>query len=289
LQEPSPLDILFEQSGTTPIAKTYEQNQETKMNHTESNPTITRRGLMKSAAAFTGVSALSGCATVQHKAERRVSRETLSRNDVVLLQGDSITDAGRDKKKSRANDFNALGRGYANMIASSLLGAHAPLSLQCFNRGISGHKVPDLQARWQADTVDLKPAVLSILIGVNDIWHKLNGRYDGTVADYEQGFTQLLADTRSALPETRLVICEPFVLRCGAVNDTWFPEFDERRAAAKRVSVAAGATWVPYQTMFDDAVNDATPPNYWAGDGVHPTMAGHALMAKTWLEVTGLG
>lgn len=259
------------------------------MNHTESNPTITRRGLMKSAAAFTGVSALSGCATVQHKAERRVSRETLSRNDVVLLQGDSITDAGRDKKKSRANDFNALGRGYANMIASSLLGAHAPLSLQCFNRGISGHKVPDLQARWQADTVDLKPAVLSILIGVNDIWHKLNGRYDGTVADYEQGFTQLLADTRSALPETRLVICEPFVLRCGAVNDTWFPEFDERRAAAKRVSVAAGATWVPYQTMFDDAVNDATPPNYWAGDGVHPTMAGHALMAKTWLEVTGLG
>jgi lysophospholipase L1-like esterase len=258
------------------------------MKHTDLNGTITRRDLMKSAAAFTGVSAVSGCATAQQVSERRVSRTSLSQDNVILFQGDSITDAGRDKGITRANDFNGLGRGYANMIGSSLLGTHAGLRLQCFNRGISGHKVPDLQKRWQADTVDLNPAVLSILIGVNDFWHKLNGRYDGTVADYERGFGELLAGTRAALPNTRLVICEPFVLRCGAVNDMWFPEFDERRAAAKRVSIAAGATWVPFQTMFNEAISDATPPRYWAGDGVHPTMAGHALMAKTWLEVTGL-
>jgi lysophospholipase L1-like esterase len=208
-------------------------------------------------------------------------------NDVILFQGDSITDAGRDKKATEPNHFNALGQGYANMIASALLGAHASLQLQCYNRGISGHKVPDLQARWQKDTIDLKPALLSILIGVNDIWHKLDGKYNGTVADYEQGFTKLLADTRAALPNTRLVICEPFVLHCGAVNEKWFPEFDERRAAARRVSDAAGATWVPFQTMFDEAAK-AVPPAYWAADGVHPTMAGHALMAKTWLNVTGL-
>ena len=114
-----------------------------------------------------------------------------------------------------------------------------------------------MQARWQTDTIDLKPAVLSILIGVNDIWHKLNGKYVGTVADYESGFTKLIADTRAALPETWIVICEPFVLRCGAITDDWFPEFDERRAAAKRVAEAAGATWVPFQTMFDEAVSDA--------------------------------
>lgn len=249
---------------------------------------ISRRNLLKCATAVTGAVALTGGATSSHALGRKAITK-LTQNDVILFQGDSITDAGRDKKSAAANNFNALGRGYANMITSSLLGEYAPLGLQCYNRGISGHKVPDLQGRWQADTIDLKPAVLSILIGVNDIWHKLNGKYTGTVADYETGFTQLLADTRAALPETKLVICEPFVLRCGAINDTWFPEFDQRRAVAKRVAKAAGTTWVPFQTMFDDAISDSTPPAYWAGDGVHPTMAGHALMAETWLDVTGLG
>jgi lysophospholipase L1-like esterase len=253
-----------------------------------SSPTLTRRNLLHGVTAAAGATVLARAATTPNSVYA-ASGVSLAQHDVILFQGDSITDAHRDKKADGANDFNALGRGYANMASAALLGAHAPLQLQCYNRGISGHKVPDLQARWQKDTIDLKPAVLSILIGVNDIWHKLNGRYDGTVADYEEGFTKLLADTREALPDTHLVICEPFVLRCGAVNEEWFPEFDQRRAAAKRVSDAAGTAWVPFQTMFDDAVSDTTPPEYWAADGVHPTVAGHALMAKTWLEVTGLG
>lgn len=247
----------------------------------------TRRSLIHGAVAVAGASLLTSCATTQSHASGSSKGESLVKNDVVLFQGDSITDAGRDKKSDAPNNFSALGQGYANMIASALLGEHAALQLRCYNRGISGHKVPDLQARWQKDTIDLKPALLSILIGVNDIWHKLDGKYNGTVADYEQGFTKLLADTRAALPNTRLVICEPFVLHCGAVNEKWFPEFDERRAVARRVADAAGATWVPFQTMFDEATK-AAPPKYWAADGVHPTMAGHALMAKTWLDVTAL-
>jgi lysophospholipase L1-like esterase len=183
----------------------------------------------------------------------------------------------------------ALGDGYAGMIAAQLLGAHPEKSLQCYNRGISGHKVPDLDTRWQGDTIDLKPAVLSILIGVNDMWHMRAGKYDGTVAIYDSGLNALLKRTRDALPETKLVICEPFVLRCGAIDDTWFPEFDERRAVAKAAAKAAGALFVPFQTMFDEALSTSTPADYWAKDGVHPTMAGHALMAKTWLDVTKLG
>jgi lysophospholipase L1-like esterase len=253
----------------------------------EPNRGCTRRTLIQGAVTVAGASVLSGCATASHAAGS-AHGELLAQEAVVLFQGDSITDAGREKKTATANDFAALGNGYANMISSALLGAHSSLRLQCYNRGISGHKVPDLQARWQKDTIDLKPALLSILIGVNDLWHKLAGNYNGTVADYEQGFTKLLADTRAALPNTRLVICEPFVLRTGAVDEKWFPEMDERRAVAKRVADAAGAIWVPFQAMFDEAVNDA-PPAYWAADGVHPTMAGHALMAKTWLDVTGLG
>lgn len=250
----------------------------------DQSKSLTRRNLFRTAALAAGATTLT--AATAHAARKKKAK--LAMNDVVLFQGDSITDAGRAKDNGNPNDMSALGRGYASMITSQLLGEYPEKKLQCFNRGISGHKVPDLAARWQADTIDLKPAILSILIGVNDIWHARNGKYDGTVETYETGFTALLKETREALPNTTLVICEPFVLRCGAIDDSWFPEFDERRAVAKKVAKDAGALWVPFQTMFDDAVSDATPPNYWAGDGVHPTMAGHALMAETWLDVTKL-
>jgi len=251
--------------------------------------TLSRRALLQGAAMAGGACALGPAMSTAIAQDTEATASPLNAGDVILFQGDSITDAGRNKEALDANNPQGFGFGYATMIASRLLGVHSGLKLQCYNRGISGHKVPDLDARWQADTLDLKPKVLSILIGVNDIWHKLNGKYDGTVKDYEDGFAALLAKTIPALPGLKLVICEPFVLRCGAVTDEWFPEFDERRAAAKRVADLAGATWVPFQPMFDAAVSDETPPEYWAGDGVHPTMAGHALMAKTWLEVTGLG
>ncbi len=255
------------------------------MQNKENTPTMTRRKAIQCAAALGGIAAL-GTTTRAHAAENTIK---LKANDVVLFQGDSITDAGRDKKDQSSNRIPTLGNGYARMISEQLLGEYSELKLQCYNRGISGHKVPDLQKRWQKDTIDLNPAVLSILIGVNDIWHMLNGNYDGTVEDYENGFTQLLADTKKALPDTTIVICEPFVLRCGAVNDDWFPEFTNRLAAARRVAEKAKVIWVPFQDMFDKAITEETPPSYWAGDGVHPTMAGHALMAKTWMDVTGLG
>ena len=162
------------------------------------------------------------------------------------------------------------------------------LNLKVFNRGISGNKVPDLKKRWQVDCLGLNPNVLSILIGVNDIWHKMNGKYDGTVESYGTGFAQLLKQTKAELPETTIVICEPFALRCGAVKDSWYPEFDQRRAMAKKVADDAGCIWVPFQTMFDEAIAEGTKPEYWAGDGVHPTLAGHALMAQTWREVVGV-
>ena len=126
-----------------------------------------------------------------------------------------------------------------------MLGDYPAHDLRIFNRGISGNKVFQLAERWQADALELKPTVLSILIGVNDIWHKLNGNYDGTVEKYETDYKALVKRTKDALPEVKLIICEPFVLRCGAVNSSWFPEFDEYRAAARRVAEEAGALFVP--------------------------------------------
>ena len=255
------------------------------------NPSqLNRRQLLQSSALAAGAAAALNATSSDALAGE--SNVKLKKDDVILFQGDSITDAGRARNaETQPNHTAGLGRGYPLLVAGGLLQTHPRLGLKVYNRGISGHKVPDLQKRWQKDTLDLKPAVLSILVGVNDIWHKFAGRYDGTVEDYGTGFTALLKQTKEALPETTIVVCEPFALRCGAVKDDWFPEFDERRAVAKEVAKAAGTLWVPFQTMFDEAIAasaTSVKPNYWAGDGVHPSLAGHALMAKTWREVVGI-
>jgi lysophospholipase L1-like esterase len=205
----------------------------------------------------------------------------------ILFQGDSITDAGRNRSVTDPNQAGGLGSGYPLLIASSLLGAHPERELHCFNRGVSGNTVPDLANRWASDTVALKPDLLSILIGVNDYWHTLDGSYHGTVQDYERDYGALLERTKAALPEVRLVVLEPFVLRTGVVTDAWFPEFDRRREAAKRVADRAGATFIALHGLFERLSRQA-PPSYWAADGVHPTVAGHGAIAQLWLEtVTG--
>ncbi|MDB4652724.1 SGNH/GDSL hydrolase family protein [Akkermansiaceae bacterium] len=247
-----------------------------------------RRKLITSTALATGASLIQTAAG--QSSEFKVNAgPTLRKGGVILFQGDSITDAGRSRKEAdKANNPAALGRGYPLFAASGLLGTHPGLDLKVFNRGISGHKVPQLQARWQKDTLNLKPAILSILVGVNDIWHKMNGKYDGTVETYRDGLDALIKDTKKHLPNTTVVICEPFALRCGAVKESWFPEFDQRRAAAKEVALKHKTIWVPFQVMFDDAIAAGTEAKYWARDGVHPTFAGHSLMARRWQAEVGL-
>lgn len=247
---------------------------------------FTRRDALHSAAVAAGLAAIGAN---PDRGEAAPNAAGLKTGDVILFQGDSITDARRDRKsEAQANNPRMLGHGYPALLASQLLLDKPTLGLQIYNRGISGNKVPDLDARWDKDCIDLKPDLLSILIGVNDIWHKLNGRYDGTVETYRKGFAALLDRTREALPETTLVICEPFALRCGAVNESWFPEMDNRRTAAAEVARNANVIWVPFQTVFDEAIAAGTEPKYWANDGVHPTIAGHALMAQAWRQAVGI-
>ncbi len=202
---------------------------------------------------------------------------------VIVFQGDSITDAGRDRPHDGANDQRGLGGGYPLLCAAALRDRDSTRDLQIFNRGVSGNTVTDLQARWDHDTLALRPDVLSILIGVNDIWHTLMGQYNGTPEKYQRGFGDLLERTRTALPHVHVVILEPFVLRTGAVSEKWFPEFDRYRAAAARVARDMHATWIPLHEMFQQLARK-TPPTYWLMDGVHPTLAGHAAITRRWLD-----
>ena len=244
-----------------------------------------RRELLTYTAVGIGSATLISTIAADVGSAAESSRLKLSKGDTVLFQGDSITDCHRDKHRKTVNDSRAMGVGYPLRIGGDLLLNHPTLDLKFYNRGISGNRVPSLQKRWDKDCIALKPSVLSILVGVNDFWHKIDGKYDGTTETYRVGFTELLASTKRQLPETKIVICEPFALRVGAVKDTWYPEFDDRRKVAREVCDAAGAIWVPFQTMFDQAIAAGPAAAFWAADGVHPSMTGHALMAKTWQEV----
>ena len=207
----------------------------------------------------------------------------LSQDDIILFQGDSITDSGRKRDNPEPNNSAALGNGYAFLAASALLKKHADKNLKIYNKGISGNKVYQLAERWDADCLELKPTVLSILIGVNDYWHKHNGKYDGTSKKYTDDLTALLDRTRQKLPEVKLIIAEPFAVKgVKAVDDTWYPEFDEYRVAAASIAKRFAAVYIPYQKVFDEAQKTA-PGKYWTGDGVHPSAAGAELMAEAWL------
>ena len=204
---------------------------------------------------------------------------------VILFQGDSITDAGRKRDdEGIANKQSMLGNGYAMFAAAQLLAENGDKNLQIYNRGISGNKVYQLRDRWEKDCIDLKPNVLSILIGVNDYWHKKKHNYDGDLAKYNADYRDLIAYTQKHVPGIKIIICEPFIIAGGsALDETWENEFAGYRDMAKGIARDFNTSFVPFQKVFNEALKKA-PAAYWGGDGVHPSMAGAQLMAQAWLK-----
>jgi lysophospholipase L1-like esterase len=248
-----------------------------------------RRNLFKNALIATaGLTAFpdisSAIETEMSLSVSKINANYLKDSNVILFQGDSITDAGRKRETQDFNNQGALGGGYVFLAAADLLNSFPAKNLKIYNKGISGNKVYQLADRWQSDCLDLNPSVLSILIGVNDYWHKHNGNYNGTVEVYEKDFRSLLQRTKETLPDSKLVIGEPFaVLGCKAVDVTWFPEFDNFRTIARKLAGEYDAIFIPYQTIFTKATKIA-PPTYWTADGVHPSIAGAKLMADAWMK-----
>ncbi len=206
---------------------------------------------------------------------------------VILFQGDSITDGNRGRTK---DPNHIMGHGYAFSIASRL-GADLPeKQFTFYNRGISGNKVNDLATRWQADTLDLKPDVLSILVGVNDAssvvfqWEPVIN-----IEKYEEGYKALLDQTLAKNPKVIFVLCEPFILPVGKVKDNWEPyhaDIINRQLVVRKLASQYNAVFVGFQEVFEKACKRA-PADYWIWDGVHPTVAGHELMAREWLKQVG--
>jgi lysophospholipase L1-like esterase len=201
-----------------------------------------------------------------------------------LFQGDSITDGNR----GRNDDPNhILGHGYCFAV-SSRIGADFPESgFQFINRGISGNSVSDLEKRWQTDTLGLKPDVLSLLVGINDVNALVDGRAGALDANaFEATYRNLIASCREQNPDILIVLGLPFFFASGWRKDQfekWNPLTLERAEIVKRIAIDFNAVIVDYPKVFEKAQHRA-PIDYWIWDGVHPTAFGHELMAREWIK-----
>jgi lysophospholipase L1-like esterase len=207
----------------------------------------------------------------------------LAKGSLTLFQGDSITDGAR----SRNDDWNhLLGHGYAYIVAGRLGAEYPDLGLRFANRGVSGHRVVDLYARWQEDAIALAPDVLSVMVGINDVGAGIADRGGVSAGRFEKIYRMMLQETRAALPRVLLVLCDPFVLPVGATKERW-PEWraevDRRIECVARLALEFRAVRVRGQELFDRALERA-PAEYWLWDGVHPMPAGHELLARAWIE-----
>ncbi len=204
----------------------------------------------------------------------------------ILFQGDSITDGGRNRGQYYANSVGGLGKGYVSQVATELLGSYPDKNLKIYNRGISGDKVNQLKSRWLEDCMQLKPDILSIMIGVNDYWHTLSHGYKAGPEVYRTDLKNLINETQKAFPDLKLIIAEPFYVAGGSAIDieTWSKGFPKYQEISKEIADDANASFIPLQSIFNDALKEY-PASYWCPDGVHPSLAGSYLMSEAWLTV----
>ena len=198
----------------------------------------------------------------------------------ILFQGDSITDAGRD----RNNDYD-LGKGYPALVAGRL-GLDAPGQYRFLNRGVSGDRIVDIYARMKRDILNLKPDVLSILVGVNDVWHELEFQNGVSAEKFKRVYRMLLEEIREALPDTKILLLEPYVMDGSATRaylDVFAAEAAARAKAVRELAEEFGLPFIPLQRPLEELARTA-PADYWLADGVHPNLPFHQYIADRWLE-----
>ena len=198
----------------------------------------------------------------------------------VLFQGDSITDVNRIRENSAH-----LGCGYPNLAASAIA-YEEPEKYVFINRAISGDRIIDLQARIKRDIINLEPDIMSILIGVNDVWHEIADKNGLSTAKFELMYDMLIDEVKTAVPQIKLMILEPFVLKGEATEKNWIEfrgDTAEKAEAARRIAKKYDILFIPLQEKFNEAAKNISPA-YWLYDGVHPTIAGHELIKREWLK-----
>ena len=205
----------------------------------------------------------------------------------LLFQGDSITDMKWGRNESDRNHY--LGHSYVFLLAARL-GVQMPeAQLDFYNRGNSGNKVADLRKRWQKDAIDMKPDILTIMVGTNDAG--MGFRHPDrkvTPESFEADYRFILDASRRANPGLRLVLMDPFVLPTGPLKNE--KVYQGRREATDELCVVVArlaqefdAVHIKTQDIFDAAAEQVAP-EHWMWDGIHPLPQGHELIARHWLQ-----
>ena len=200
----------------------------------------------------------------------------------ILFLGDSITDMGRAYER---DDVFGMGEGFVFYIAGDIKRENP--SAQIINRGISGNRIVDLYARIKSDVWNLQPDVLSILIGVNDVWHEMMDRKNGVELDrFIKIYQMLIEDTLKVLPNVKIILCEPFVLKGGATEENYdeFLKVKDYAKAVKGLAEKYNLEFLPLQDAFDRAEKKTQASDYLY-DGVHPDVAGARLIADEWMKL----
>lgn len=204
----------------------------------------------------------------------------LKDNDIILFQGDSITDGNR----GRSADPNHIhGHGYQYILAGEMYADNMDKNVEIINRAISGNRISDLYGRWKEDCLNLKPTILSILVGINDVWFVRENKSGSEPERYERIYHMLLDEVLEQNPDTLIVVMEPFYGdRPDESEDAHMKEFIRPIAAkARKVAEDYNAVFVPLQDMFD-SYREKVDIYKLLWDGVHPTTCGHQLIAHRW-------
>lgn len=246
----------------------------------------TRRSFLRF-SAFAGVASTLKVNTVSGNdlAENTLDSFDNEKSLVILFQGDSITDGNRGRNK---DPNHILGHGYAFSIASRIGDDFAESNHTFYNRGISGNRIPDLKKRWQTDVLDLKPDVLSILIGINDTSMLIRKPEieDADIDQFEATYRDILEQSRQLNPDILFVICLPFVYPVATVKENWEKYSTTLAKLTKRIKKLASefnTVIVDFPAAIDKAIKRA-PLEYWIWDGIHPTVPAHEVMAREWIK-----
>ncbi len=201
----------------------------------------------------------------------------------ILFFGDSITDANRNRESDCT--LGAYGLGFVRSVAGTLM-CEAPDKYEIINRGIGGNRLVDLYARVKIDCWNLEPDVLNILIGVNDVWHEVAAKNGVEIDRFENVYRMMLKETKERLPNTKIIICEPFILK-GKVTEEKYDEFlavKEYAKVAKKIAEEFHCYFLPLQEKID-AFAEKYGVEACLSDGVHPAVGGAQLIANEWLKL----
>ena len=205
----------------------------------------------------------------------------------ILFQGDSITDAGRVREENRPNI--GLGSGYVNLIASRLTCDRDDIEI--YNRAVSGDRIGDTYCRWLEDMRNVEFDVISIMTGINDTGFGLRLGRGSDMERFEFIYDRMLSEVKESHPDAKIILIQPFLFKVYVENkndiyegwETWSGEIEERGRITKKLAEKYGALFIPMFEHFKEA-QKKFPPVHWSLDCIHPTPAGHELMARYWLE-----